>query len=73
MTVKELIKLLEECDEDAAVLTEAWATNDVYQVRQYSEDDCSYSVVYIGDNLDYIEDDIISAYPIKKNIVARRR
>lgn len=63
MQVKDLIAALEQCDQEAEVLTEAWASNNVKVVAKYNDKtDTFKQVVVIGDDLTYVDDEMLPMY-----------
>lgn len=72
MIVKDLIKALQKCDQNAEVYTEGCNTNETDTVVQYTnKKDQNVKAVYIGDCMDYVEDGgFLNKY--KKKVMRRR-
>ena len=68
MKVKELIKALKKCDQEAEVYTEGSSTNEIFRVAQYSKKSSTYKAVYIGDEFYYVDDGLLGEY--NKELIA---
>lgn len=66
MKVKDLIKALEQCDQESLVFVEALNTNEAKTVVQYSRKDMNHVVVYIADQIDYVDQSMRSLFHKKK-------
>lgn len=59
MTVKELIEKLQKCTPNSTVYLETWDTPNAKVVQEYCDIHSNSSFIYIADDLDYIEDEIL--------------
>lgn len=59
MTVKELIEKLQKCNPNSTVYLETWDTPKAKVVREYCDIHSNSSFIYIADDIDYIEDEIL--------------
>lgn len=59
MIVKELIEKLSKCDPNATVYLETWGDPNAKVVREYCDIDSNEPFIYISDDMDYIEEEIL--------------
>jgi hypothetical protein len=59
MTVKELIEKLQKCNPNSTVYLETWDTPVAKVVHEYCDMHSNSSFIYIADDIDYIEEDIL--------------
>lgn len=64
MTVKELIEKLQKCSPNATVCVEALNDCLAHKVQEYAINDSDEHMVYIADNLEYI-DEVINGKRVK--------
>lgn len=65
MKVRELIKALEKCDQDAEVYTEGCNSNETLMVVEYNKENSSDKAVYVGDDMYYVDDALLPKYSKK--------